>query len=109
MPQKEIVTFLQAGEKAVVIGPGRLELVVPKVVAAGGVGKGAAVTAGGMGAVQSAIVTGGSGAAAQPWTVSLVSGKVMGFNLAAVNPWLLLGIGAIGGYYYMKKRRFLFF
>lgn len=102
MPQNEIVTFLQAGEKAIVTGPGRLELAIPKAVAAAG--KGTATAA----AAQSTVITGGS-AGAQTWAASLTSGKVLGFNLAAVNPWILLGIGAIGGYYYMKKRRFSFF
>ncbi len=40
---------------------------------------------------------------------SIISGKVLGFSLAAVNPWLLLGAGAVGGYYYCKKKRFSFF
>ncbi|MBF0437295.1 MAG: hypothetical protein HQL77_18285 [Magnetococcales bacterium] len=102
MPQNEIVTFLQAGEKAIVTGPGRLELAIPKAVTAAG--KGVAAT----GAAQTTVLTSGS-AVAQPWAASLTSGKILGFNLAAVNPWILLGIGAIGGYYYMKKRRFRFF
>lgn len=118
MPQEEIVAFLQAGEQAIVTGPGTLELKIPKAAAVmakatgGAVGKGVVtggVAAGGTG-LQSAILTGGGSASmAQSWPVSLASGKILGFNLAAVNPWILLGVGAIGGYLYLKKRRFRLF
>ncbi|MBF0358742.1 MAG: hypothetical protein HQL70_09040 [Magnetococcales bacterium] len=116
MPLNEITAVVPAGEQMTVTGPGVLEFKIPKVAAAtmpaAGAGKGAAaagttklaVGAGGMagGAGQSTVVAGGT--SAKSVTASLMSGKVLGFSLGAVNPWLLLGIGAIGGYYYFKKK-----
>lgn len=48
-------------------------------------------------------------AAAKSLPAKLLSGQILGLSLAAVNPWILLGIGAIGGYYYSRKKRFSFF
>jgi hypothetical protein len=116
MPINEITAVVPAGEQMTVTGPGVLEFKIPKIAAttvpAAGAGKGAAVAgttklAAGTGAIgggvgQSTVVTGG--ASAKSVTASLMSGKVLGFSLGAVNPWLLLGIGAMGGYYYFKKK-----
>ncbi|MBF0381775.1 MAG: hypothetical protein HQL69_12195 [Magnetococcales bacterium] len=123
MPVKEIVTTLKKGEVVTVMGPGTLEFQAPKVatVAAKAAGaKGAAATgaaatttvgttgaAGAAGAGKTAAMTTGASLKALP--ASLMSGKVLGFSLGAVNPWLLIGVGAVGGYYYCKKKRFSFF
>jgi hypothetical protein len=120
MPVQEFVAVLPAGEQMTVTGPGVLEFKIPKVAAAtmqtgaaaGGKGVAAAGTAAGTGvaaagAGQSTVVAGG--ASAKSMTASLMSGKVMGFSLGAVNPWILLGVGALGGYYYFKKKKLFSF
>ncbi|MBF0368655.1 MAG: hypothetical protein HQL52_04280 [Magnetococcales bacterium] len=121
MPRAEIVTTLAAGEKVTVIGPGTLEFQTPKILAGAkaagagaGAGAGAAGAGGaavmGKGAAATGVAQGGimtsSAVGAQAFPASLASGKVLGLNLAAMNPWVLLGIGAIGGYYFFKKKRF---
>ncbi|MBF0383211.1 MAG: hypothetical protein HQL69_19485 [Magnetococcales bacterium] len=120
MPVEEIIAVVPAGETMTVTGPGVLEFKIPKVAAAtmqaGAAGKGAAATgtaaaagtniatgAGGVSGVgQSAVVAGST--SAKSVTASLLNGKVMGLSLGAVNPWILLGVGALGGYYYFKKK-----
>ncbi|MBF0453965.1 MAG: hypothetical protein HQL72_03995 [Magnetococcales bacterium] len=127
MPIQEIVTTLKNGEAVTIMGPGTLEFKAPKLAAvaaktAGGA-KGAAVAGGTATAAAGATTTGGmttttamgktaavsGGAAAKSIPASLMSGKVLGLSLGAVNPWLLLGAGALGGYYYCKRKKFGFF
>jgi hypothetical protein len=120
MPIQEIVTTLKTGEAVTIIGPGTLEFQAPKVAAVaaktagvkGAVATGAATTTtavgtAGTGAGQTAAMTTGASLKALP--ASLMSGKILGLSLGAVNPWLLLGAGAVGGYYYCKQKRFSFF
>ncbi|WP_041641191.1 hypothetical protein [Magnetococcus marinus] len=104
MPVNEVIAKLQAGEVFVAPAPGTIEFVATpqtapavKAVAAKGT------------AASTAPAVGVTTASAQSVPATLLSGKVFGFSLATVNPWLLLGVGAIGGYYYFKKRRFSFF
>ncbi|MBF0192956.1 MAG: hypothetical protein HQL71_00300 [Magnetococcales bacterium] len=119
MPVQEIVTTLKTGEAVTIMGPGTLEFQAPKVAtvaakAAGAKGMVAtgATTAGAAGATtgaatsQTAAMT--SGATLKALPASLMSGKVLGFSLGAINPWLLIGVGAVGGYFYCKKKRFSF-
>ncbi|HIJ85792.1 MAG: hypothetical protein HW380_3480 [Magnetococcales bacterium] len=49
------------------------------------------------------------GTAAKVFPAKLVSGKIFSLSLGAVNPWILLGLGAVGGYFYCRKKRFSFF
>jgi hypothetical protein len=117
MPIQEIVTTLKTGEAVTIMGPGTLEFQAPKVaaVAAKTVGgaKGTAVAAAGAAgaagsaAGQTAALSTGATLKAIP--ASLMSGKILGLSLGALNPWLLIGAGAVGGYYYCKKNRFNFF
>ncbi|MBF0144744.1 MAG: hypothetical protein HQL84_01965 [Magnetococcales bacterium] len=50
-----------------------------------------------------------SGTIAKSIPAKLISGKILGLSLGAVNPWILLGLGAVGGYYYCRRKRFTFF
>lgn len=124
MPVNEIVTTLKAGEAVTVMGPGTLEFQAPKIAAAaakmaGGtaVGTKGVAAAGGAAAMGNTTVFGAgqiasttaSGGAASSIPASLMSGKVLGLSLGTMNPWFLLGVGALSGYYYCKKRRFSFF
>nr|CRH04747.1 Conserved protein of unknown function. similar to magnetosome protein Mms6 from AMB-1 [Candidatus Magnetococcus massalia] len=106
MPVNEMMAKLQAGETFIAPVPGTVEFVaapqaapVAKVAAAKGAGA----------AMLPAATTTTTAAGAQSVPVALLSGKVLGFSLGAINPWLLLGAGALGGYYYCKKKRFSFF
>ena len=119
MPVEEIIAVVPAGETMTVTGPGVLEFKIPKIAAAtmqtGASGKGAAAAgtaaaganvatgAGGVSGVGQSTVMAGS-ASAKSVTASLLNGKVLGLSLGAVNPWILLGVGALGGYYYFKKK-----
>ncbi|MBF0421786.1 MAG: hypothetical protein HQL73_02215 [Magnetococcales bacterium] len=47
--------------------------------------------------------------ASKSFPAKLISGQILGLSLATVNPWILLGLGAIGGYFYSRKKRFTFF
>ncbi|MBF0444663.1 MAG: hypothetical protein HQL68_03675 [Magnetococcales bacterium] len=122
MPIKEIVTTIKKGETVTIMGPGTLEFQAPKVAtvatkAAGGTtfggfsatGQGGMATTGpaSAGTAQSAALVKGSTLKTIP--ASLMKGKILGLSLGALNPWLLLGAGAVGGYYYCKKKRFSFF
>ncbi|MBF0193742.1 MAG: hypothetical protein HQL71_04250 [Magnetococcales bacterium] len=120
MPVEEIIAVVPAGETMTVTGPGILEFKIPKVAAAtmqtgaGAAGTGAAGAATGAGANfatgaggvsgvgQSSVVAGST--SAKSVTASLLKGKVLGLSLGAINPWILLGVGAVGGYYYFKKK-----
>jgi hypothetical protein len=120
MPVQEIVAVVPAGETMTVTGPGVLEFKIPKIATAtmqtgATAGKGAAAGtaaaagtniatgAGGVSGVgQSTVMAGG--ASAKSVTASLLNGKILGLSLGAVNPWILLGVGALGGYYYFKKK-----
>ncbi|MBF0589691.1 MAG: hypothetical protein HQL53_11245 [Magnetococcales bacterium] len=123
IPAQEIVTTLMPGETVKVVGPGILEFKATKMAALGNAAAGGAVGAGaGAGGVAAGGVVaagGGTGAAvgggnmmmtaggmttATATPVSkLLSGKVLGLSLGTVNPWILLGVGALGGYMYFKK------
>jgi hypothetical protein len=118
MPIQEIVTTLKTGEAVTIMGPGTMEFQAPKVAtvaakaagAKGAVATGAATTtagATGAGVGKTAAMTTGASLKALP--ASLMSGKVLGLSLGAINPWLLIGAGAVGGYYYCKQKRFSFF
>ncbi|MBF0587889.1 MAG: hypothetical protein HQL53_02050 [Magnetococcales bacterium] len=106
MPLQEIVTTLMPGEAVKVVGPGVLEFQqLPTAAAmakAGGgavVGKGAVAAAG-----TGAVVTAGGVTTAQATPAGLTSGKVLGLNLASWNPWVLLAVGAFGGYLYYRQK-----
>ncbi|MEO5349393.1 MAG: hypothetical protein H7836_07090 [Magnetococcus sp. YQC-3] len=101
MPQIEVAKMLMAGEKATIVGPGvvKFEAVAQGLGGAGAMaGKAAGVGAAGKGIV----VTSAATASSVP--ASLLSGKVLGFSLAGVNPWLLLAAGLLGGYMIAKKK-----
>ncbi len=117
IPAQEITTTLMPGETVKVVGPGILEFkaskmaalgnaaagggaVAAKGAAAGGVIGGAGTGAGTMMAAGGVTTT----AAASPVS-GLASGKVLGFSLGTVNPWVLLAVGAVGGYMYFKRTR----
>ncbi|MEG3640765.1 hypothetical protein [Magnetococcus sp. PR-3] len=105
MPVNEMMAKLQAGETFIAPAPGTVEFVAAPQAAP--VAKVAAAKGAGAAMVPAAATTTAAGAQSMP--VALLSGKVLGFSLGAVNPWLLLGVGALGGYYYCKKKRFSFF
>ena len=98
MPQVEVAKMLMAGEKATIVGPG-----VVKFEAVRGIGAAMAGKAVGAGAAagKGIVVT---SATASSVPASLLSGKVLGFSLAGMNPWLLLAAGVLGGYMVAKKK-----
>lgn len=101
MAQTEFAQFLMAGEQATIVGPGVVEFkaLAPGALTAKTLGGAGAVGAGG--AVGQGFVT---TAAAKSVPASLLSGKVLGFSLASVNPWMLLAVGITGGYMLAKKK-----
>ena len=112
MPQTELVQTLLAGEKATLTGPGLLEFktvnMVPHVAAVtttktagGGM---AVLTKGGVAAAQGGSVVTGTATSAQSVSASLLKGKLLGFSLGSVNPWLLIAGGALITYLYTKKK-----
>ncbi|MEO5376618.1 MAG: hypothetical protein H7832_02360 [Magnetococcus sp. DMHC-6] len=99
---------MQPGDAFVASTPGLLEFkasqapLLSKAAGAGVVSKGGV-------AMGQTLSMASSGATAQSLPASLISGKVLGFSLSAVNPWILLGVGAAAGYWYFKKRRYSLF
>ncbi len=112
MPLQEVVTNLMPGEAVTVVGPGVLEFqqlptAAAMAKAAGGgaaVGKGAAIGAAGAAGTGAVVTAGGITPAAQSVPASIGSGKVLGINLATWNPWVLLAVGAFGGYLYYRQK-----
>lgn len=104
MPQTEFAQILMAGEKATITGPGIVEF---KMLGAGALptkAVGAINTVGAGGAAGKALITTTGAGAAQSVPASFFSGKVMGFSLASLNPWVLVALGVAGGYVIAKKR-----
>ncbi|MEO5362325.1 MAG: hypothetical protein H7838_01685 [Magnetococcus sp. DMHC-8] len=102
MPQVEIAKMLMAGEQATVVGPGVVKFEAMKLGGAqmaGAAGKavGAAHVAG-----NGMVVTSTATASSVP--ASLLSGKVLGFSLGSLNPWVLLAVGVVGGYMLARKK-----
>lgn len=104
MPKVEVVKMLMAGEKATIVGPGlvKFEALARGVGAAQAAGVGAKVAGAGQMAGNGFVVTSAASASSVP--ASLLSGKVLGFSLGTLNPWVLLAVGVVGGYMIAKKR-----
>ncbi|MBF0160945.1 MAG: hypothetical protein HQL88_01525, partial [Magnetococcales bacterium] len=98
----EIAKMLMAGEKATIVGPGvvKFEAMAQGLGGAKAVGAGVAATgqAAGVGAGQMVVTS--AGASSVP--AGLLSGKVLGFSLGSLNPWVLLALGIAGGYMIAK-------
>lgn len=105
MAQTEFAQILAAGEKATIAGPGVVEFktIAPAMFPTKTVAGTKAIGAGGM--AGKGIITTTSAASATAVPTSILSGKVLGFSLASVNPWVLLAVGLAGGYM-LSKRRF---
>ena len=105
MAQTEFAQMLMAGEQATIVGPGVVEFkaLTPGAVAANTVGGAKAMGAGGA-IGKGAIVTTTGAASAKSVPASIASGKVLGFSLGSLNPWILLAIGIGGGYMLAKKK-----
>ncbi|MEO5334197.1 MAG: hypothetical protein H7839_19460 [Magnetococcus sp. YQC-5] len=102
MAQTEFAQILKAGEQALVAGPGVVEFktLAPGAINAPALGGAKAVGTG----VGKGIITTTTAASAKSLPASFLSGKVLGFSLASVNPWALLAIGVAGGYILAKKK-----
>lgn len=107
MPQTEFTQMLMTGEKATIVGPGVVEFktllpgaAVPTAAKTAGAAK--AMGAGGI-ATQGFVTTTGA-TAAKSVPASILSGKVFGLSLGTLNPWVLLGIGVVGGYMVARKK-----
>ncbi|MBF0400071.1 MAG: hypothetical protein HQL90_04825 [Magnetococcales bacterium] len=107
MPKVEVVKMLMAGEKATIAGPGlvKFEAMAGGLAAPHAVGTaamaGKAAGAGQM-AANGFVVTSATTANSVP--ASILSGKVLGFSLGSLNPWVLLAMGVVGGYMIAKKK-----
>ncbi|WP_085440068.1 hypothetical protein [Magnetofaba australis] len=104
MPVNEFTAQVQAGDTFTAPAAGNLEFTAapppaPPVDPAAAAAKPIAMTA----------VSPVAAPVAQSVPSQILSGKVLGLSLASVNPWILLGVGAVGGYFYFKKKRFSFF
>ena len=107
MPQVEVAKMLMAGEKATIVGPGVVKFEALAHLGgakAMGAGVGTAMAGGhavGAGTGNMMVASAASGGA---MPASLLSGKVLGFSLGGLNPWVLLAMGVLGGYIIAKKR-----
>lgn len=105
MPKVEVVKMLMAGEKATVVGPGLVKFEALAHGIGGGAqaaGVGAKAVGAGQVATNGFAVTSAASASSVP--ASFLSGKVLGFSLGSLNPWVLLAAGVVGGYMIAKKK-----